>query len=577
MAAIDDLELQDDWNAQPLRDHWALTPDLRFAFERFADLTVAATANGVTGAVLEVAAAEGVHACSLSERGLAAYILEPSPTMLAAARARQRRSGLTIPLVRGVAEALPFRDGALDRVLCDSALDHLADPERGIREMARVTAPDGRLVLTFVNYGSATVRLSRLLYRLGRGVGLIPASSERQQFWDTPVPYEHNFECTLENVSAMCRAYLDLEHAQGISLGCRLPGWSRLLERVPALGGTLPLLDRLVARRPGAADYVVTVWRPKPRTQWPRADELRIRPTNPVHQRLIADEERYWADSHLDAFFARAIDATREMANRALTGHPDRGWLDDLAARGPFARAAALGDDPGLDRRWLAAQPAASTLDVYELSPAVIARARSRIADLGSRVRFLPTDLNFVSLPEAAYDVIWTSDTLHCVTNLEHLLTQVERALRPGGLFALCGYVGEARMQFDPHRLERINAVLGTVPPRFRLADTMRPPEAIDLSPYMAVRAPDVLPLVRARFDVVQETLSGRLFPLPLAIDWGAVAREGALPDVLARLAEAEAAAASDPVLPPCVAYGVYRPRPRADAVTPARPRSAPA
>jgi SAM-dependent methyltransferase len=296
-----------------------------------------------------------------------------------------------------------------------------------------------------------------------------------------------------------------------------------------------------------------------------------------VHQRLIADEERYWADSHLDAFFARAIDATREMANRALTGHPDRGWLDDLAARGPFARAAALGDDPGLDRRWLAAQPAASTLDVYELSPAVIARARSRIADLGSRVRFLPTDLNFVSLPEAAYDVIWTSDTLHCVTNLEHLLTQVERALRPGGLFALCGYVGEARMQFDPHRLERINAVLGTVPSRFRLADTMRPPEAIDLSPYMAVRAPDVLPLVRARFDVVQETLSGRLFPLPLAIDWDAVAREGALPDVLARLADAEAAAASDPVLPPCVAYGIYRPRSRADAVIPARPRSAPA
>jgi hypothetical protein len=153
----------------------------------------------------------------------------------------------------------------------------------------------------------------------------------------------------------------------------------------------------------------------------------------------------------------------------------------------------------------------------------------------------------------------------------------VERALRPGGLFALCGYVGEARMQFDPQRLERINAVLGTVPARFRLADAMHPPEAIDLSPYMAVRAPDVLPLVRARFDVVQETLSGRLFPLPLAIDWDAVAREGALPDVLARLAEAEAAAASDPVLPPCVAYGVYRPRPRTDAVTPARPRSAPA
>ena len=564
----------DDWDAQPLRDHWALTPDLRFAFDRFAERTVEATAAGATGEVLEVAAAEGIHACSLGERGLAVYILEPSLTMLGVARARQRRSGLTIPLVRGVAESAPFRDGAFDRVLCDSALDHLADPELGIREMARITAPGGRVVLTFVNYGGITVRSSRLLYRAGRRLGLLTAASERRQFWDTPVPYEHKFECTLENVSAMCRAYLEIEHAGGISLGCRFPGWSWLLERLPALGAALPLLDRLVVRRPRAADYVVTVWRPKPRTQWPPADELRVRATNPIHRRLIADEERYWARADFNAFFAHAIEATRQIGNRELTGRPDRDWLDDLAARGPFGRAALLGYEAGLEHRWLAAQPGTSTLDVYELSPAVIARARSRDGGLGARVRFLPTDLNFVRLPEAAYDLIWTSDTLHCLTNLEHVLTQIEHALRrPGGLFALCGYVGEARMQFDPHRLERINAVLTSLPAQFRLTDAVQAPEAaLELSPFMAVRAPDVLPLVRARFDVVHEAIGGRLFPLPLAIDWDAAARQGAVPDILARLAAAEAAAASDPVMRPCVAYGVYRRR----DVSPARPRNAP-
>jgi ubiquinone/menaquinone biosynthesis C-methylase UbiE len=575
MPAMDDLDLQDDWNAQPLRDHWALTPDLRFAFERFAELTVAATADGAAGGIVEVAAAEGVHACSLSERGLSTYILEPSPTMLAAARARQRRSGLQIPLVRGVAEALPFRDGALDRVLCDSALDHLADPERGIREMARITAPDGRVVLTFVNYGGFTVRASRFLYRLGRRLGLVPPLRDRHLFWDSPVPYEHSFECTLENVSAMCQPYLQLEHARGVSLGCKFPGWSRALERLPALRGVLPLLDRLVTRQPGVADHVVSVWRPKPRSQWPEAEEQRVRATNPVFQRLLADEERYWASADSNAFFARAIEATRELSNRLLTGRPDRDWLDDLIARGPFERAALLGYDPGLERRWLHALPGASELDVYELSPAVIARARSRDGDLGSRVRFRRADLNFVRLPEAAYDAIWTSDTLHCITNLEYLLTQIERALRPGGLFALRGYVGEARMQFDPQRLARMNAVLASLPARFRLTDAVRPPEpSLQLSPFTAARAPDVLPLVRGRFDVVFEALGGRLFPLPLTIEWDAVAREGALPDVLARLAGAEAEAADDPAMRPCVAYGVYRAR---GAVTPARRRSAPA
>jgi hypothetical protein len=106
--------------------------------------------------------------------------------------------------------------------------------------MARITAPGGRVVLTFVNYGGVTVRASRVLYRVGRRLGLLTAPSEREQFWDTPVAYEHNFECTLENVSAMCQAYLELEHAWGISLGCRFPGWSRLLERVPALRGRFP-------------------------------------------------------------------------------------------------------------------------------------------------------------------------------------------------------------------------------------------------------------------------------------------------------------------------------------------------
>jgi SAM-dependent methyltransferase len=572
MLATDEFQLQDDWDAQPLRDHWTLGADLRFAFDRFAELSVKATASGASGGVLEVAAAEGIHACSLSERGLAVCILEPSPTMLVRARARQRRSGMTIPMVRGVAEAAPFRDGSFDRVLCDSALDHLADPERGIREMARIIAPGGRVVLTFVNYGGIAVRASRLLYRLGRGLGLLPPVRDRHLFWDSPVPYEHSFECTLENVSAMCRAYLELEHAWGVSLGCRFPGWSQALERLPALRGVLPFLDRLVTRRPGVADHVVSVWRPKPRAQWPPLEEQRVRSTNPVFRRLMADEERHWISADSSAFFARAIEATRAVTNRLVTGHPDRDWLDDLLARGPFARAALLGCDPGLERRWMRALPDTAMLDVYELSPTIIGRARSRTAHLAPRLRFLPADLNFVRLPEAAYDVIWTSDTLHCITNLEYLFTQIERALRPGGLFALCGYVGEARMQFDPPRLARINAVFASVPAQFRLVDTVQPPEPLlQMSPFTAVRAPDVLPLARARFEVVSEILGGRLFPLALTIDWDAVAREGAVPDVVARLAAAEAEAADDPALRPCVAYGVYRSR---RAVSPARPRS---
>jgi SAM-dependent methyltransferase len=43
-------------------------------------------------------------------------------------------------------EDLPFDDGAFDVVMCNHVLYHLADRERGLRELARVLRPGGRFV-----------------------------------------------------------------------------------------------------------------------------------------------------------------------------------------------------------------------------------------------------------------------------------------------------------------------------------------------------------------------------------------------------------------------------------------------
>ncbi len=47
--------------------------------------------------------------------------------------------------IRGVAEALPFRDASIDGVLCLNVLEHVKDPFRAAREIARVMKPGGRL------------------------------------------------------------------------------------------------------------------------------------------------------------------------------------------------------------------------------------------------------------------------------------------------------------------------------------------------------------------------------------------------------------------------------------------------
>ena len=50
-------------------------------------------------------------------------------------------------IVRGPLEAMPFAGGSFDAVLCNAVLEHVVDAERAIRELARVVAPGGHIVV----------------------------------------------------------------------------------------------------------------------------------------------------------------------------------------------------------------------------------------------------------------------------------------------------------------------------------------------------------------------------------------------------------------------------------------------
>jgi len=48
--------------------------------------------------------------------------------------------------LEGAVESLPAEDGSFEVVLCTQVLEHAVDPARAIRELARVTAPGGRVL-----------------------------------------------------------------------------------------------------------------------------------------------------------------------------------------------------------------------------------------------------------------------------------------------------------------------------------------------------------------------------------------------------------------------------------------------
>jgi demethylmenaquinone methyltransferase/2-methoxy-6-polyprenyl-1,4-benzoquinol methylase len=91
--------------------------------------------------VLDVAAGTAVSTAELGKSGAWCVAADFSVGMLAAGQAR------AVPKVVGDATRLPFGDGVFDAVTISFGLRNVVDHVAGLREMARVTKPGGRLVV----------------------------------------------------------------------------------------------------------------------------------------------------------------------------------------------------------------------------------------------------------------------------------------------------------------------------------------------------------------------------------------------------------------------------------------------
>ena len=286
-------------------------------------------------------------------------------------------------------------------------------------------------------------------------------------------------------------------------------------------------------------------------------ETLRVTPADPIYQQRATKEREWEEEWGLAPFLTARMQAAVPLENRALTGDPQRGAIEELAARGPFARALLLGGDCENEAEaWMRAG-GSQALDVVEANPRRLERLRPRLAAYGDRVRLQRQDLNFLALPREHYDVVIAASGTFRVANLEFFFDEIAQALQPGGLLGIISYVGERRQLYTPARLALVNAVLNEMPARFRLDDGngIGPANQNTIAPFGAVRSDEILPVARARFDVVEERLSGHLFPLHLYLDLATMAREA--PELIEQLITREREIASDPAATACTAYVV--------------------
>ncbi len=250
-----------DWEPEPLWVNWPRGRDNSYILVRMESAFAEKAIGGPPGRVLDLACGAAIHAPELHRRGWDLLALEPSPAMIVKAKTTAEESGFDLELFRAIGEVTPFRDGSFDRVLCQSSLDHFANPAEGMREIARILKPGGLAVIGLVNYGGVSCRGSRVVYAILRKLRLVKPG--KNLFWDTPVPHEHTWETTLERLKSMGTPWLDLEGVYGVSMLWAFPGWGTFLGLMPERLATLLLraLDALARKTPTASDFLITIWR----------------------------------------------------------------------------------------------------------------------------------------------------------------------------------------------------------------------------------------------------------------------------------------------------------------------------
>jgi len=101
--------------------------------------------------VLDVGCGGGILSEEFAKLGCRVTGIDPSAPSLDAARQHAARENLTIEYRQASGESIPFDASSFDVVICCDVLEHVADLEKTIREVARVLKPSGMFCYDTIN------------------------------------------------------------------------------------------------------------------------------------------------------------------------------------------------------------------------------------------------------------------------------------------------------------------------------------------------------------------------------------------------------------------------------------------
>ena len=306
-----------------------------------------------------------------------------------------------------------------------------------------------------------------------------------------------------------------------------------------------------------------------------------ISPDEPLYRNAIARELYFWSHKRVMTDKERvSYPALHPLVvaylNTLFSGSPDCDWLDLVIAKfHPNGRAASLGSGIGFYERRLLAECDIKEIDLFELCPANLDRARSRLEIPGRRVGYYDVDLNFAELPPKTYDLIISRFFLHHIVNLEHLLYQVSQALTDEGVFVLFDYVGDSRYRWSEAKKKFINGLLEELKPLGVVGlplgthpgdDLIAPDDPahfqtlITNSPFETIRSGEIVSVLEKQFATARLTevkYGAVLHAAFRTLDYSDWNHPG-LCQALKTFIELDQVATANDLFKPCGLFGIY-------------------
>jgi SAM-dependent methyltransferase len=126
-------------------------------------------------------------------------------------------------------------------------------------------------------------------------------------------------------------------------------------------------------------------------------------------------------------------------------------------------------------------------LIAVDLNPKLFREAEHRAQNTGLDIKFITTDLNFISVSPVSFDVIYAHASLHHILNLEHLFKQIHQGLKDNGRLIVLDIIGKTQVLFWKENVEFAAGIIKRMPLRYRPAVGKRLWRYLRFDPYSII------------------------------------------------------------------------------------------